>query len=450
MPPRLQDDSAPGSTPIEFFRFIVAPNDDLAPTVVINPDGFSAVNAAVIKNTQFFTNVWTNPNGVDDGSNMLVQIQRQICCAFRIFTRNPNGCMSNAYQWADAYGSTQFVSPAYSGTLEIIPARANPYLPVTDLSLHTNVLFGARDTQKKRYLWHDADGSPTSFIYVTANIALSGVTPVGGLQVFRCNGRTSAQPTFYPFTAFATAGGMSQLMIPITQNGFHRVAVVNPSASAISFNFVSSCFGNAFWQQIPAQSFGANIGAYLGVALDAVSLQWSNRGPALYTNGSLLGARYGESADVTYWLSTAVANPNQVYDYVSNQAKNKDASMSNGAYTFLVPADLEAFEYRSPVSALDPTATTWDGDYPILNEDPWQLLVAQISPTTGSNSDTTSTTMTCGTAARTQSNAQTLTTDPAPDNSDLVKTALTATKTMPVFYNTNRFSLDQIETPTLV
>ena len=437
MSPAVQQ-PPPGSTPIEFFRYSVAPNDDLAPTVIIN-DGYSAVNAAVIKNTQFFTNVWTNPNGVDNGANMLVQIQRQICCAVRIFSRNPNGCMSNAYQWCDGYGSTQWTIPAASGTVEIIPRGANPYLPVTDLSLHTNQLFAARDTQRKRYLWHDADGTPTSFIYVTANQAISGLT--GSVLVYRCNGRVSAQPTAYPFSAFATAGGMSQLMVPILQNGFYRIAIYNPSANAISFNFVSSCFGNAFWQQIPAQSFAANVGAYLGVALDAVSLQWSNRGPALYTNGSLLGARFGEAADVTQWLSNAVVNPDQVYAYVSDQAKNKDASMSSGAFTTLVPADMEAFEFRSPVSALDPAAVTWDGDYPILNEDPWQLLVAQISPTTGSSSDTTNTTMTVGTAARTQSNAQTLTTDPAEQNTEIVTEAVDMVKSFPLFINTNRFSL---------
>ena len=115
--------------------------------------------------------------------------------------------------------------------------------------------------------------------------------------------------------------------------------------------------------------------------------------------------------------------------------------MSSGAFTTLVPADMEAFEFRSPVSALDPAAVTWDGDYPILNEDPWQLLVAQISPTTGSSSDTTNTTMTVGTAARTQSNAQTLTTDPAEQNTEIVTEAVDMVKSFPLFINTNRFSL---------
>lgn len=443
-PPRLEDEVPPESQPISFFRYLVAPNDDASPTVIIN-DGFSAVNAAVIKNTQFFTNVWTNPSGVDNGANMAVQIQRQICCCARIFTRNPNGCMSNAYQWADGYGNTQWVSPAASGTIEVIPAKATPYLPVTDLALHTQVLFAAHDDQKKRYLWHDADGSPTSFIYVTANLNISALT--GAVLVYRCNGRVSSQPTVYPFSAFASAGGMSQLMVPILQNGFYRVAIYNPSADAISFNFVSSCFGNAFWQQIPAQAFGANLGAYLGVSLDAVELQWSNRGPALYTNGSLLGARYGEAADTTQWLSTYVSNPNQVYNYVSDQAKNKDASMSNGAHASLIPGDMEAFEFRSPVSALDPAAVTWDGSYPILNEDPWQFYVAQISPTTQSSSDTTNSTMTIGTAARTQSNSQTITTNPAPENTPQLKAAVDAMKSMPVLYNTNRFNVEDLEVP---
>lgn len=434
-------------SPLEILRYLIAPDDDLAPKVEFN-DGFGAADTTVVNNTQQFTNVWTNPNGTDNGANMMVQLQRQICCVARVFQRNPGGCQANAYQWQDCFGNTLFTSPAYSGNIQARPRGAFPYVPITDLTLHTNILFAGHDDQKIRYLWHDGDGlTPTSFIYVTANSDIHTLN--GCLLLYRYSGRASAQPVAYPFSAFVAAGGMSQLMIPILENGFYRIEQVNLSATAISFNYVSSCFGNAFWGQKPAQSFGQNLGSYLALNVDAVSCQFSNKGPIAYTNGSLIAARFGPGADVQQWLNEGADDPNQLNTDLAKQSKNKDAPAARGAYTFIIPSGLESFEWKTPISALDLAAATWDGSYPILNDDPWTMLSIQISPTTSANSSTTNSTVRISTGTRLMSNNQFLTTEPSPDNSAAWSAAAQKTLGLPVIYSTNNFDLRDLKVPSL-
>ena len=420
----------------EIVRYFIKADDVDARPQRFN-DGLSGTPVAVSRTTAEVNNTWHNPLGTDDGGSMSVAVFREPLRAFAVYSRNPLGTGSNSYQWLDTYGNTNFSVAAYSQQA-IRPRGANVFAPTNDLTLHGQTLFCGRDTQGARYLWQDADGSPSSFIYVTVNsIALGN----GALLLFRCDGRVAAQPTPYQFTAFTQVTGTSSMLaIPITQNGYYRIEIHNGSANNLSFTFMQSCWCNAFWAQLPMTSYVGALQDFLSISMDSVGLEWRNSGAPLYVNGEVVGCEFDITADWQTYAAQGSASLYTLFTTVATQLGYMTQKMKNGLFTCLRPNDLDNFELKRPITFLDPAAATYTGDYSIVAEAPWKLFVGKVSP----SSSSAQTQMHIINGFRYGSNDQLKNPQPPQDDPQSWIGAVAVSQMFPVFWSIADFSLEKL------
>lgn len=395
-------------------------------------DGYAATKTAVTVTTAEFDNVWHNPTGGDDGATMAVAQFYEPLRSYAIYTRNSLGTGSNSYQWIDSSSATQFLAPAHS-QVKIRPSGATPFAPTNDLTLHGDVLWPGLDDNQDRYLWQDADGSPSSYILVTVNT----ITATSGqVLLYRSDGRTSAQPVAYPFSSLVpVTGSTSLLSIPITQNGYYRIEVANNDSTNYQFSFVQTCWGNAFWAQVSMNSYDNAVNVFLSICADSNKLVWRNSGAPLYVNGEMMGAEFGPGYDVQTLLLEGATSLYALFTTCSKQMQSKSDKFSNGLQSSLRPNDLDTFELKKPVTFLNVTGSQFTGGYNIANQSPFKLFVAKVSPIVNNAvASSAQTQMRIATGVRYETNQQTQNPEAPNTEAGQWQDAVMRMRKLPIYY----------------